>query len=43
MSSKIEKIQHHLQAANIDAAFITTPENVFYLSGFLSDPHERLL
>lgn len=43
MSSKIEKIQHHLQAANIDAAFITTPENIFYLSGFLSDPHERLL
>lgn len=27
----------------IDAAFITTPDNVFYLSGFKSEPHERLL
>ena len=28
---------------NLDAAFITTPDNVFYLSGFKSNPHERLL
>ena len=28
---------------NLDAAFITTPDNVFYLSGFDSNPHERLL
>jgi Xaa-Pro dipeptidase len=28
---------------DIQVSFITSPENVFYLSGFLSDPHERLL
>lgn len=27
----------------MDAAFITTPDNVFYVSGFNSEPHERLL
>lgn len=43
MSSKIEQIQKYLQETGVDAAFITTPDNVFYLSGFLSDPHERLL
>lgn len=43
MSSKVEQIQKHLQNSGVEAAFITTPENVFYLSGFLSDPHERLL
>lgn len=43
MSSKIEKIQKYLQEKGVEAAFITTPDNVFYLSGFLSDPHERLL
>ncbi|MHA6260666.1 M24 family metallopeptidase [Sporosarcina sp. CAU 1771] len=39
----IEKIQYYLQSNNLDAAFISTPANVFYLSGFDSDPHERLL
>ncbi|MBQ0139709.1 MAG: aminopeptidase P family protein [Kurthia sp.] len=43
MSSKVEQIQKYLQKTGVEAAFITTPENVFYLSGFLSDPHERLL
>lgn len=41
--NKIEQIQIFLQNENVDAAFITTPANVFYLSGFDSDPHERLL
>ncbi len=27
----------------MDAAFITTPDNVFYVSGFQSNPQERLL
>ncbi len=43
MATKVEMIQTYLQQQNIDAAFITTPDNVFYLSGFESDPHERLL
>ncbi|WP_146551077.1 Xaa-Pro peptidase family protein [Rummeliibacillus sp. SL167] len=41
--NKVQLIQNYLQENNIDAAFITTPDNVFYLSGFSSDPHERLL
>lgn len=32
-----------LTAENIDLAFITDPANVFYYSGFFSDPHERFL
>lgn len=41
--NKIDQIQRYLQDENIDAAFITTPDNVFYFSGFHSNPHERLL
>ena len=41
--SKIEEIQHFLQRDDWDAAFITTPDNVFYVSGFHSNPQERLL
>ena len=41
--SKIQQIQTYLQNENIDAAFVTTPDNVFYFSGFDSNPHERLL
>ncbi|MET3575938.1 Xaa-Pro peptidase family protein [Bhargavaea ullalensis] len=40
---KLKEVTHHLKENGIDAAFITTPDNVFYLSGFKSDPHERLL
>lgn len=40
---KVKEIQQFLQKQNIDAAFITTPDNVFYVSGFDSEPHERLL
>lgn len=41
--SKINQISTYLKEQNIDAAFITTPDNVFYVSGFRSNPHERLL
>ncbi|WP_274307719.1 M24 family metallopeptidase [Solibacillus daqui] len=41
--TKLNELQDYLLAHNIDAAFITTPDNVFYFSGFNSDPHERLL
>lgn len=43
MATKVEMIQTYLKEQHIDAAFITTPDNVFYLSGFKSDPYERLL
>ena len=41
--NQLEKIQSYLQTNNTDAAFITTPDNVFYFTGFRSNPHERLL
>ena len=41
--SKINQLSTYLKEHNIDAAFITTPDNVFYVSGFRSNPHERLL
>lgn len=41
--SKINQISSYLKQQKIDAAFITTPDNVFYVSGFRSNPHERLL
>ncbi|MFS0689126.1 Xaa-Pro peptidase family protein [Sporosarcina sp. 179-K 8C2 HS] len=40
---KINEIKDNLQKNDVDAAFITTPDNVFYVSGFRSEPHERLL
>ena len=40
---KINEIKNYLQKNDVDAAFITTPDNVFYVSGFRSEPHERLL
>ncbi|MDW0110353.1 M24 family metallopeptidase [Sporosarcina aquimarina] len=40
---KLETIQQYLTDHQTDAAFVTTPDNIFYLSGFSSDPHERLL
>lgn len=43
MNQRIEAMKDWLKENRIDAALITAPENVFYLSGFLSDPHERLL
>ncbi|MFS0875734.1 M24 family metallopeptidase [Solibacillus isronensis] len=41
--SKLKQLQNHLFENGWDAAFITTPDNVFYFSGFRSEPHERLL
>lgn len=41
--SKLKQLQNHLTENDWDAAFITTPDNVFYFSGFKSEPHERLL
>ncbi|TSI03101.1 Xaa-Pro peptidase family protein [Lysinibacillus sp. BW-2-10] len=40
---KIVELQKYLQTNNYDAALITTPDNVFYVSNFKSNPHERLL
>ncbi|PIC87406.1 peptidase M24 family protein [Sporosarcina sp. P20a] len=41
--TNIQKVQDFLEKHNIDAALITNPDNIFYLTDFRSDPHERLL
>ncbi|HEY4554120.1 MAG TPA: Xaa-Pro peptidase family protein [Bacillaceae bacterium] len=42
-NQRLDKLIAWLKAEDIDAAFITSPDNVFYLSGFRCEPHERLL
>ena len=41
--TNIQKVRDFLVQRNIDAALITNPDNIFYLTDFRSDPHERLL
>lgn len=38
----LEKLTAYMNDHDIAHVFITTPENINYFSGFLSDPHERL-
>lgn len=42
-TERLEKLQTYLDEEDIDLAMITDPTNVFYYTGFLSDPHERFL
>ena len=43
MKQRIEQLKNWLKEENIDAAFINSTENVFYLTNFHTDPHERLM
>lgn len=43
MTNKLNEISKWLKENDSEVCFITSPENVFYLSGFYSDPHERVL
>ncbi|MBY0124076.1 Xaa-Pro peptidase family protein [Bacillus sp. S/N-304-OC-R1] len=43
MNKRIQKLSDWMKENNVQVCFVTAPENVFYFSGFLSDPHERLL
>lgn len=43
MKQRLEKLITWLKEENYDAAFITSTENIFYLTGFHCEPHERLL
>ena len=40
--TKISKIIDELNNRQADAAWITTPLNVYYFTGYRSEPHERL-
>jgi len=43
MNERLKELQTWLQANKAEAALLTSTESIFYLSGFFSDPHERLL
>ncbi|KON86758.1 metallopeptidase [Sporosarcina globispora] len=43
MNNRLQKLSQWMKENDIQVSFVTSPDNVFYLSGFLSDPHERLL
>jgi len=40
---KIEALSEWMKKEEIDFTFLTSTDNIFYFSGFYSDPHERLL
>jgi Xaa-Pro dipeptidase len=42
MKTRINQLSDWLRLHQVDAAFLTSPANVFYLTGFSCDPHERL-
>lgn len=43
MKQRLETLKQWLNDENIGAAFINSTENVFYLTNFHTDPHERLM
>nr|WP_263325434.1 Xaa-Pro peptidase family protein [Neobacillus sp. Marseille-Q6967] len=43
MNHRLKKLQTWMKENEIEVSFITSSENVFYLSEFFSNPHERLL
>ncbi|OIJ10941.1 peptidase M24 family protein [Anaerobacillus arseniciselenatis] len=43
MNQRLTQLSNWLSEQNIDFAFVQTKANVFYLSGFYSEPHERLI
>lgn len=42
MMTNIDHIVNAIKSQQADAAWITTPLNIFYLTGYRSEPHERL-
>ncbi|MGA8944277.1 MAG: Xaa-Pro peptidase family protein [Thermoactinomyces sp.] len=43
MNQRLDKVTSWLKNEGIDAAFVHSSDNVFYLSNFMCRPHERLL
>ncbi len=43
MELRLKKLKEWFTDRKIDAGLITSMDNVFYLSGYRSDPHERLI
>ncbi|XID92206.1 M24 family metallopeptidase [Paenibacillaceae bacterium WGS1546] len=43
MTSRILQLQADMDLHRIDVMLVTSPKHVYYLTGFASEPHERLL
>ncbi|WP_017756104.1 M24 family metallopeptidase [Calidifontibacillus oryziterrae] len=43
MKNRLEQLSQWLKHENIDFALITSTENIFYLSKYYSNPHERII
>lgn len=43
MNQRLVKLQTWMRESGVDVSFLTSTENVFYLSGYYTEPHERLL
>ncbi|NBJ69217.1 MULTISPECIES: Xaa-Pro peptidase family protein [Clostridia] len=41
--ARVSALKQTLAPMNLDVIMITSPANVFYYTGFLSDPHERFM
>ncbi|WP_059051828.1 M24 family metallopeptidase [Paenibacillus senegalimassiliensis] len=43
MNAKWLELERKMQESGVDTVLITDPKHVYYLTGFLSNPHERFL
>ncbi|MDP5276498.1 M24 family metallopeptidase [Chengkuizengella axinellae] len=43
MNNRIEKLYDYMDQNSVDVLLITQPQNVYYFTGFLTDPHERFM
>jgi Xaa-Pro dipeptidase len=43
MKQRLQQLINWMQEKEMDVCFVSSKENVFYFSGFRSEPHERLL
>lgn len=41
--SRIKQLNTYMEQNQLDAILVTLPKHVYYLTGFLSDPHERFM
>jgi Xaa-Pro dipeptidase len=41
--TRLEKIYQQMTEHSIDIAMVTSPTNIYFLTGFYSDPHERFM
>ncbi|MHC5791922.1 aminopeptidase P family N-terminal domain-containing protein, partial [Streptococcus pyogenes] len=39
--SKLQHVQNYLDSNKLDLAIFSDPISIYYLTGYLNDPHER--